>query len=544
MPAPAAVTMTGGEAVVRALAAAGVELVFGIPGTHTLPIHRHLTVAGIRHVTPRHEQGGAFAADGYARVSGRPGVVLATSGPGVINTATAAATAYADSVPVLIVSPAMPTTIEGRDTGFLHESKDQGGAMGALTAWSRRARSPQDAADAIADAFAHFATARPRPVHVDVPIDVLEAQEPVELASHTQTTVGHADEAAVHRAAEALRHAERPAMILGGGARGAADALTALAQRLAAPVLTTVNGKGIVDERHPLSFGASIRLRAVHRWLAERDVILAVGTELGDSDWWGPPPPLGGRLIRVDLDPAQLHKNLPSTIAVEGDARTVGEGLLAAVEAGARAANDAPPAARGDLAAVRDAIHAEAQHAAAPFQPLVAALDQALGPRGVLAADSTRAAYYAAASFLPMDARRRFLYPSGYVPLGYGLPAAIGAKLAAPDRPVIALAGDGGLLFTISELVTAAELGSPLPVVVVNDRGYGEIRDQMRATGIEPIGVDLTVPDLPRLGEAFGGAGQRVDDPARLAPALHDALERPGPTLIEVPMGARLRAVP
>jgi acetolactate synthase I/II/III large subunit len=528
MPAPAAVTMTGGEAVARALAGAGVELVFGIPGTHTLPIHRHLPVVGIRHVTPRHEQGGTYAADGYARVSGRPGVVLATTGPGVINTATAAATAYADSVPLLIVSPAMPTAVEGGDTGFLHESKDQGGAMDALVAWSRRARTPADAAAAIADAFAHFATGRPRPVHVDVPIDVLAADDRVELSSHGQSVVGHADAAAIERAAEALRRAERPAIVLGGGARAAADSLPRLAERLGAPVVTTVNGKGIVDERHPLALGASVRLRAAHRWLAERDVVLAVGTELGEADWWGPPPPLRGRLIRVDIDRRQLQKNVAAEIAIEGDARAAIEGLLAAIGDGDAGA---------DLAAVRDAIRDEALRDGAPFQPLVAALDETLGPDGVLAGDSTKAAYYGAAHFLPMDARRRFIYPTGYATLGYALPAAIGAKLAAPDRPVIALAGDGGLLFTVAELVTAAELGIPLPVVVVNDRGYGEIRDQMKAAGIEPIGVDLRVPDLPRLGEAFGGAGLRVDDPDELAPALRAALERPGPTVIEVPVG-------
>jgi 5-guanidino-2-oxopentanoate decarboxylase len=528
MPAPAAVTMTGGEAVVRGLAAAGVDLLFGIPGTHTLPIHRHLTVAGIRHVTPRHEQGGAYAADGYARVSGRPGVVLATTGPGVINTATGAATAYADSVPVLVISPAMPTAVEGRDTGFLHESKDQGGAMGALVAWSRRARSPQDAADAIGDAFAHFATERPRPVHVDVPIDVLDGQGPVELAAHGRAATGGADAAAIDRAAEALRRADRPAIVLGGGARGAADAATRLAERLGAPVVTTVNGKGIVDERHPLSLGTSVRLPAVHRWLAERDVVLAVGTELGEADWWGPPPALAGRLIRVDLDRGQLQKNVPAEVAIEGDARPTIDALAEAIGDGA---------GRPELAAARAAIRDEALRDGAPFEPLIAAIDEALGPDGVLAGDSTKAAYYGAAHFLPMDARRRFIYPTGYATLGYALPAAIGAKLAAPDRPVIALVGDGGLLFTVSELVTAVELGLPLPVVVANDRGYGEIRDQMRAAGIEPVGVDLRVPDLPRLGEAFGGAGVRVDDPGTLAPVLRDALERSGPTLIEVPVG-------
>ncbi len=174
--------MTGGEAVVRALAAHGVELVFGIPGTHTLELHRHLTACGIRHVTPRHEAGGGYAADGYARITGRPGVVLATSGPGVINTATAAATAYADSIPLLILSPSMPTDVEGRDTGFLHEGKNQGAAMDAVTAWSRTASSPEDAVQAIHDAFAHFTTNRPRPVHIQIPLNFLKGASPQTVA--------------------------------------------------------------------------------------------------------------------------------------------------------------------------------------------------------------------------------------------------------------------------------------------------------------------------------------------------------------------------
>jgi 5-guanidino-2-oxopentanoate decarboxylase len=516
----------GGEAVVRALAAAGTELVFGIPGTHTLPIHRHLAATGIRHVTPRHEQGGGYAADGYARVSGRPGVVLATSGPGVINTATPAATAYADSVPLLIVSPAMPTGVEGRDTGYLHESKDQGGAMDALVAWSRRARSPGDAAEAVEEAFAAFAAGRPRPVHVDVPLDVLEAEEEVAVRAPAAPARAPVDASA---AVAALAGAQRPALVLGGGARGAAQAATALAERLGAPVVTTVNGKGIVDERHRLSLGASIRLRAAQEWLACRDVVLAVGTELGESDLWRPPPlELDGRLVRVDVDPGQLHKNARADVAVAGDARTVVEALLAAAPGDGGA-----PAT--DLAAVREAIRAEALADGAPWLGLMAALDEALGPDGILAGDSTMAAYHGAVHFLPMDARRRFIYPTGYATLGYALPAAIGAKLAAPDRPVIALVGDGGLLFTVGELALAAELGLPLPVVVPNNRGYGEIRHQMVEAGIEPVGVDLRVPDLPALGAAFGGAGLRVDDPADLAPALRDALERPGPTVIEIP---------
>ena len=511
------VTMTGGEAVVAALRAHDVEVVFGIPGTHTLPIHRHLTASGISHVTPRHEQGGGYAADGYARVSGRPGVVIATSGPGVINAATPAATAYADSVPMLIVSPSMPSHVEGRDTGFLHEGKDQGGAMGALVSWSRRAGSPAEAAGAIGEAFAHFASGRPRPVHVEVPVDVLEATGEVVLQEDAGAAAA-LDDGAVERAVAALDAAERPALVLGGGARGAA----AEAAALGVPVITTVNGKGIVDERDPLSLGASIRLRAAQEWLAGRDVVVAVGTELGESDLWGPVPQLAGRLIRVDVDPAQLDKNARADIGVLGDARAV----LARL-----------PSRPGgeDLSTVREAIRGEARQDAEPFLWVVDALDDALGTDGVLAGDSTMAAYYGAAHFLPMGPERRFIYPTGYATLGYALPAAIGAKLAAPDRPVIALAGDGGLLFTVAELVTAAELGIPLPVVVPNNGGYGEIRNQMVEQDIEPVGVDLLVPDLPRLGEAFGGAGVRAEDPAQLRRALRDALDRPGPTIIEVP---------
>ena len=507
--------LTGGEAVVRALRAHGVELVFGIPGTHTLPIHRHLAAYGIRHVTPRHEQGGGYAADGYARVSGRPGVVLATSGPGVINAATAAATAYADSVPLLVLSPAMPTDVQGRDTGYLHEGKDQGAAMDALVAWSRRAGTPAEAAAAIDEAFAHFASGRPRPVHVEVPLDVLSASGAVTIGMPASPEVAGPG---VDHAAALLAEAERPALVLGGGARGAADA----ALRLGIPVMTTVNGKGIVDERHPLSLGASIRLRAAQDWLADRDVVVAVGTELGESDLWGPVPELRGRLIRIDVDAAQLHKNAPADIAVLGDARAVLERLPS------RTTDE-------DLEPVREAIRAEALADGAPWLELVRALDETLGPDGILAGDSTMAAYYGAVHFLPMDPRRRFIYPTGYATLGYAVPAAIGAKLAAPERPAIALIGDGGLLFTVSELATAAELGIPLPIVVPNNRGYGEIRDQMREAGIEPVGVDLKVPDLPLLGRAFGGHGVRVDDPAALAGELRAALERPGPTVIEVP---------
>jgi len=401
--------------------------------------------------------------------------------------------------------------------------------MEAVCAWSRRAGSPADAADAIAAAFAAFAR-RAAATRARRGADRRAGRRGrgrSRSAPRHRATAPALDEAAVERAAALRERAERPALILGGGARAAADAATRLAERLGAPVVTTVNGKGIVSERHPLSLGAQIRLRATQRWLAGRDVVLAVGTELGESDLWGPPLRLGGRLIRVDVDPGQLHKNAAADVPVAGAARAALDGLLAALPADRSTVED--------LRAARAAIRGEALADGAPFVALIGALDEALGRDGVLSGDSTMASYYGAVHFLPMDAARRWIYPTGYATLGYAVPAAIGAKLAAPERPVIALVGDGGLLFTVAELAMAAELGIPLPVVVPNNGGYGEIRAQMRAEDIDPIGVDLRVPDLPALGRAFGGAGLRAGDPAALGPALREALERPGPTVIEVP---------
>ena len=500
--------MTLGEAVVRALADRGVDVVFGIPGTHTLELHRHLGAYGIRHITPRHEAGGAYAADGYARVTGRPGVVLATSGPGVINTATAAATAWADSVPMLILSPSMPAAVEGRDTGFLHESKDQGAAMAGLVT-SRTAHTLEDAVAAIELAFTQ---PRPRPVHVQLPIDALsEGVGPLHLSS----TRDLAPQAGLLEVP--IIKGSDPCVVLGGGARGAGEAALALGL----PIVTTVNGKGVVDERHPLSLGASIRLRCVQRWLEQRECVIAVGTELGESDLWGPVPDLRN-VIRVDIDPAQLDKNVPAAQGIVGDARAVLERMSSV------------PGAH-DLTAIRAAIDEEARRDGERWIPLMEVLDDVLGKDGILAGDSTQAAYYGAVHFLPMGPNRRFVYPTGYATLGYALPAAIGAKLAAPDRPVIALIGDGGLMFTVAELATAAQLQLPLPVLVPNNRGYGEIRDQMLEAEIEPVGVDLDPPDLPALATALGARGRRVRDAAEAHDALQDALREPGPTLIELP---------
>ncbi|MFF0561611.1 5-guanidino-2-oxopentanoate decarboxylase [Streptomyces sp. NPDC004266] len=525
-------TVTGGEAVVRALASHGVTDAFGIPGTHNLEIYRHLRAYGIRHVTPRHEQGAGYAADAYARVSGRPGVAITTTGPALLNIAAAVGQAHSDSVPLLVVSPGMPLRHPRQSTGLLHEMRSQTEALRGVAAFSHRVSSVEEIGSAVARAFTLFRTGRPRPVHIEVPLDLLETVEPAGPVRRAPLTGPPApDPAAVGRAAEALRAARRPALVLGGGARAAAAECAALAEQLGAPVVTTANGKGVMDERHPLSLGVSLHSPAVQKWLVDRDVILAVGTELAESDLWGPPPALTGTLIRIDVDPAQMYAGLPADVPLVGDARALLEALLAECRGG----TDDVPADPAGVRALRAARDDETRARDARWLPYLRAVRRVLAEDAVLTSDSAQCCYYGALPHLPLGPEGRYLHPTGFGTLGYALPAAIGAKTACPERQVVALSGDGGLQFSVQELATAAQLRLPLPVVVFDNGGYGEIREEMAARGDAPVAVDLPAVDLPALARAYGGRGAMVRSPEELADALALALTAPGPTVLTVP---------
>ncbi|MFI1395645.1 thiamine pyrophosphate-dependent enzyme [Streptomyces sp. NPDC020681] len=601
----ASTLLTGGEAVVRALAAHGVIQAFGIPGTHNLEIYRHLAGYGISHVTPRHEQGAGYAADGYARVSGRPGVAITTTGPALLNIAAAVGQAYSDSVPLLVVSPGMPLRHPRQSTGLLHEMRSQTEALRGVAAFSHRVSTVDEIGAAVARAFTLFATQRPRPVHVEVPLDLLETKESVpeiRVAPRSWPVRPPAVETA--RAAEALRTARRPGLVVGGGARGAFGEVLALVEELAAPVVTTANGKGIVDESHPLCLGVSLHSPAVQKWLAECDVVLAVGTELAESDVWSAPLSLPGTLIRVDLDPAQMYTGTPAHLPLVGDAQEVLGALLADCRAAGgeqrrvvelrlvrdglepdpsgsgampparpaplrpagtdgpstgqeatrlRIARDADAtrrpqpdtgqhrpqadaaAAVAQVADLRRARDRETHDSDARWLPYLRVIRAVLDRDAVITSDSAQCCYYGAVPHLPIGPEARYLHPTGFGTLGYALPAAIGAKTAHPGRQVIALSGDGGLQFSVQELATAAQLGHPLPVVVFDNGGYGEIRDEMAARGDTPAAVDLAPVDLPAIARAYGGHGEYARTPEALAAALTRALATPGPTVITVP---------
>lgn len=515
----------GGAAVVETLATHGVDTIFGIPGTHNLEIYRHLPTTGIRAVTPRHEQGAGYAAEAFARVTGGPGVVVTTSGPGLTNVMTAASTAYAESQPMLVLSSGLPTGAEGRDLGQLHEAKNPLGAMDQLVRWSRRVPSADEAAAAVTEAFSSFSGGRPRPVHIEVPFDVLEQQWSGQPRTALKAAPPQADPDGVRRAAEVPSAARQPMIIAGGGAVDAQAELTALAEALGAPVATTVNGKGAVDEAHQLSVGASIRLRVLQKAAADSDALLVVGTELGDSDLWDGQI-RGQTVIRCDIDPGQLNKNCPADHTLLGDAAAILVTLRAALPAGCDAGDP------GRAAALRAACRGEAMADAGPYAEINAAVRAALPADGVLAGDSSQVTYFGSVHFFDMPAPRRFCYSPGYATLGYGLPAGLGAAIGLPGTPVAVLLGDGALMFSVQELITLVEQRLPVPVIVVDNGGYQEIKDQEAARGIPPIGVEPRTPDLAALAVAMGARGVRTTSTAELTDLVGGAVGADVPTLI------------
>lgn len=523
---------TCGEAIVGLLEQYSVDTVFGIPGVHTLEVYRGLSRSRIRHVLARHEQGAGFMADGYGRVRGEPGVCVVISGPGVTNVLTPVAQAYHDSRPLLVLSGAVSTADRGRDRGALHDLPDQRALMAQVTAFSHTVADPGELPSVFARAWEVFTCRRPRPVHIEVPVDVLSAGTPAADRIESTCRPPVPSPEAVGAAAAALWAAAKPAVLLGGGAAEAGAAAARLAERIGAPIGLTINAKGAVSSSHPLCLGATLTFRPTRDVISEADVLLAAGTQFSHSDWWetdGAPQPKG-TLIRADIDRSQLGNPFPASIALPGDSAATLDAITAALPR-----DNAQP----DRLA-RAAGRAKAATACVRFPPEIAdyrdfvdALDAALPDDRIIVGDSTQPVY-AANHLMPATQPRSWVMPIGYGTLGCALPMAVGAKLAAPLRPVVCVVGDGGVLFTLQELATAQELRLPLPVIVWSNRGYGEIRDAMERAGIPPSATEAQAHDLVQIATGFGCRAERLTTVSGLGDRVRAALESPGPTLIEV----------
>lgn len=519
---------TLGEALVAALEARGVDCVFGIPGVHTVELYRGLAASGLRHVTPRHEQGAGFMADGYARVTGKPGVAFVITGPGLTNTLTPMAQARADSVPMLVLSGVNTRASLGLGMGHLHELPDQHALASTVALVSEHLEVPDALDQALNRAFEPFSKGRPGPIHIQIPLDVAGA----EAAARTGIDAPERPAPTQHQVSEAaarLGAAKRPVILAGGGARMLDLELRTLAERLDAPVVQTVNARGIMHG-HGLSVPASPSLSATRALIEEADVVLALGTELGPTDYdmyaSGTMPVMAG-LIRVDICERQLARH-PADMNIHSAAESFVIDLLAALEGDAGQAGGVARAA-----SARAAAWAEIGSDYRAQVEILNAMRDAL-PGAVMVGDSTQPIY---AGNLYYDHDRPsgwFNAATGYGALGYGIPAAIGAAIGAPDARVLSILGDGGAQFTLPEIMVAVEERLPVTFIVWNNHGYREIATSMQDVGVTVVGCDPTPPDFAAAAQSFGIPHQRVPaEPSEVAAALR-AAPADGPSLIEI----------
>ena len=519
---------TVGEALVTLLEQAGVDTVFGIPGVHTIELYRGLATSSIRHITPRHEQGAGFMADGYARVSGRPGVCFVITGPGFTNTLTAMAQARADSIPMLVISGVNATPTLGKGRGHLHELPDQAGLASTVALWSHTLTNPADLGDVLARAFTVMTGGRPGPVHIEIPTDVMKL--PADAAGFIMPAPQPSRPSApdLEAAARLCAEARTPAILIGGGAVRHAQAIRRFAEAMDAPVISTTNARGIMAG-HDLDVPASPSLASVRDMLNQSDLVLALGTELGPTDcdmYEDGGFSLPANLIRVDIAVDQLARGATPALSVHADLGTFIEDMLGDASTWARSQTGAG-AKRASVA--RDKAKAEMDETYLGHINMLQEIWRAL-PDATLVGDSTQLVY---AGNMYVEAPRPaswFNSATGFGTLGYAAPAAIGAALGHPGRPAVALLGDGGFQFTLAELGSARDCNADVAFLVWNNSGYMEIESSMISVDITPICVTPSAPDFSKVAAAYGLPSRRVASRKDLISALKDL---PRPCLIE-----------
>lgn len=521
--------MTVGEALVARLRQRDVTCVFGIPGVHTVELYRGLAGSGIRHVTPRHEQGAGFMADGYARVSGKPGVAFVITGPGLTNTLTPMAQARADSIPMLVVSGVNKTASLGRGLGHLHELPDQLGLARTVASLSEQV-SATNALDPALDRVFHTLTnGRPGPVHIEVPLDIAAADYQ-ETQVEPLVSASPINPALITQAAQQLAKAKNVVILAGGGAKRSEAGLQALAEALDAPVVQTVNARGLMH-RHPLTVPASPSLNAVRGLIESADCVLALGTELGPTDYdmyaTGQIAKMSG-LIRIDRCGDQLARH-EAALIIQGDVNLAVSALVDALPDKPKQSDGAERAGK-----TRDAAWAEIGPDYRKQVEILNAMRSAV-PNTLMVGDSTQP-IYAGNLFYDHDrAGGWFNAATGYGALGYGIPAAIGASVADPAARVICIAGDGGAQFSLPEIMAAVDEDLPITFVIWNNHGYQEIATSMQDAGVTVIGCDPSPPDFSATAKSYGIPFASVPaEPQAVAQALRQTAAQNGPVMIEV----------
>ena len=523
----------GGDAIVSSLLANGVDTLFGLPGAQLYPLFDALQRQGDRIATigARHEQACGFMAFGYARSTGRSGVYAVVPGPGVLNTAAALCTAWGCNAPVLCITGQVPSPFLGRGRGHLHELPDQLGTLRSLVKWAARIERVEDAPGLVAEAFRQMLSGRPGPVALEMAWDVMAATGCFPPAAAAEIPPAPpASRAEVERAAALLQRAERPMIMVGSGAQHAAAEVLALAQALDAPVAAFRGGRGVVAEDHALGISCA----AAYGLWPDVDALIGIGTrlELPSMRWTGmmrliDAPPSGRAMIRIDIDAAEMGRLRPH-VGIVADAREGAAALLEAVRRNNRRPRDRAPIAEAKSAAATAA--AEVQ----PHAQYLQAIRTALPRDGILVEELCQAGFASYFAY-PVLAPRTYISAGYQGTLGSGFMTALGVKVAHPDRPVVAIAGDGGFMFGVQELSTAVQYGIAVVVVLFNNAAYGNVRrDQQERYGGRLIGSELHNPDFVSLAAAFGVFHRRVETPGALTPALAAAFRALGPCIIEV----------
>ena len=529
------VRMTGGQAVVRSLEVEGLNVVFGIPGAYSLALYDALLdCPGVRHILTRHEQGAAFMADGYARASGQIGVCMTVNGPGVTNAFTAIAQAYSDSSPVLSITSQIDSKYIGKGKGILHELEDQLAVFEPITARSQRLSEVSHIPEAIHSAVRMMKTQRPRPIHLEVPEDVLTAVDEVEIAGGEEYEREGSHPAKVEEAAQCLLEAQRLLIYAGGGAvnSGASPELLRLAELFQAPVLTSGMGKGAIPEDHPLAFGTmwSPMRVDIAEIVQKGDTMLAVGTRFTASFTSDFTLPLPKQLIQIDIDEAEIGRNYPVKVGLVGDAKKTLQQILRSLDN-----KEVRPRLQflAEMQQLKRRLRQELTKSNKAL-PVMEEIRAALPKDTIICADMMMF-WVDALALLPTYEPRTFLFPWGYGTIGFSFPAALGAKIACPERPVVAMCGDGAFMYTCQELATAVKYGISVPVILFNDNCYANIKQhQMKRFG-RCSEVDLVNPDFVKFAESFGAKGVRIEGLGELKSAIEKAVEADGPTIIEVP---------
>lgn len=521
-------TLTGGEAIVSGLVAHGVDTVFGLPGAQVYGLFDAFHQAQLKVIGARHEQACGYMAFGYARSSGRPGVFSVVPGPGVLNASAALLTAFGCNEPVLCVTGQVPTSFLGKGRGHLHEMPDQLATLRTYVKWAERIEYPGNAPTIVARAFQEMMSGRRGPASVEMPWDVFTRRADTAAAQVLEPLPApQPDPDLVKQAAALIKASKAPMIFVGSGAIEAGEEILELAEMIDAPVVAFRSGRGIVSNAHELG----LTMAAAYKLWPTTDLMIAIGTraELPASGFRWPYQPTGLKSIRIDIDPAEMRR-LAADVAVVADARDGTADLVAAVKKAGYARG------RGRRQDIREAT-AAAQAEIQRIQPQMAYLDilREVLPANAIVTDELSQVGFASWYGFPVYEPRTFI-TSGYQgTLGSGFPTALGAKVANPDKPVVAITGDGGFMFGVQELATAVQFNIGVVTLVFNNNAYGNVRrDQRQHFDGRVVASDLVNPDFVKLAESFSVAAARVTAPDQFKAVLEKALSHGGPYLISV----------